>query len=155
MVTSRLGTDGGYNLAYGLDGVVRVAGDDYLTLQWAQTFDHQQIDDGDLDLANSGRFTAELERRRRRGWGYAAVVAWAGPAYDPGIGFTQRNDFTLLDDAVSYTWLPGVASSLIWHTLGLAGLAFLRNGDRSLESAELGPEWEFAARSGAGGTLEA
>ena len=37
MMTSRLGTDGSYNLAYGLDGVLRVAGDDYLTLQWAQT----------------------------------------------------------------------------------------------------------------------
>jgi hypothetical protein len=155
MVTSRVGTDGSHNLAYGLDGVVRVAGDDYLTLQWAQTFDHEQIDDANLGLVNSGRFTAELERRRRRGWGYNAVVAWTGPAYDPGIGFTQRNDFTLLDDAASYTWLPSDASSLIWHTLGLAGFAFVRNGDRSIESAEVGPEWEFAAKSGAGGSLEA
>jgi hypothetical protein len=155
MVTSRVGTDGSYNLAYGLDGVVRLAGDDYLTLQWAQTFDHEQIDDGTLDLVHSGRFTAEIERRRRRGLGYNAAVAWAGPAYDPGIGFTQRNDFTLLDDAVSYTWLPGEASSLIWHTLGLAGFAFVRNGDRSIESAEVGPEWDFAAKSGAGGSLEA
>jgi hypothetical protein len=155
MVTSRVGTDGRYNLAYGLDGVVRLAGDDYLTLQWAQTFDHEQIDDGNLDLVNSGRFTAEIERRRRSGWGYNAVVAWTGPTYDPGIGFTQRNDFTLLDGAGSYTWLPGEASSLIWHTLRLAGFAFVRNGDRSIESAELGPEWEFAAKSGAGGSLEA
>jgi hypothetical protein len=155
MVTSRVGTDGSYNLAYGLDGVIRLAGDDYLTLQWAQTFDHEQIDDGNLDLLNSGRFTAAIERRRRRGLGYSAVVAWAGPTYDPGIGFTQRNDFTLLDDAVSYTWLPVETSSLIWHTLGLAGFAFMRNGDRSIESAEVGPEWEFAAKSGAGGSLEA
>jgi hypothetical protein len=132
-----------------------VAGDDYLTLQWAQTFDHEQIDDGNLDLFNSGRFTAELERRRRSAWGYSAALAWAGPAYNPGIGFTQRNDFTLLDGAVSYTWLPGQASSLIWHTVGLAGFAFLRNPDRSIESAEVGPEWELAAKSGAGGGLEA
>jgi len=154
MVTSRVGMDGSYNLAYGLDGVVRVAGDDYLTLEWAQSFDHAQIDAGTLGLVNSGTFAAELVRRRRSGWGYDAVVAWAGPAYDPGIGFTQRNDFTLLDDAVSYTWLPGQASSLIWHTLRLTGFGFLRNADRSLESAEVGPEWEFAARSGAGGGLE-
>ncbi len=155
MVTSRVGTDGSYNMAYGLDGVVRLAGDDYLTLQWAQTFDHERIDDDNLGLVNSGRFTAEIERRRRRGLGYNAVVAWTGPDYDPGIGFTQRNDFTLLDNAVNYTWLPGEASSLIWHTLGLAGFAFVRNGDQSIESAEVGPEWEFAAKSGAGGTLEA
>jgi hypothetical protein len=155
MITSRIGTDGSYNLAYGLDGVVRVAGDDYLTLQWAQSFDHRQIDAGNLDLVNSGRFTAALERRRRSAFGYSAVVAWAGPAYNPGIGFTQRNDFTLLDGAVSHTWLPGQASSLIWHTLQLAGFTFVRNRDQSIESAEAGPEWEFSAKSGAGGGLKA
>jgi hypothetical protein len=155
MVTSRAGTDGSYNLAYGLDGVARIGGDDYLALQWAQSFDHAQIDAGKLGLVNSGRFTAELARRRRSGWGYSAALAWAGPGYDPGIGFSQRNDFTLLDDAVSYTWLPGQASSLIWHTLGLAGFAYLRNGNGSVESAEVGPQWEVAAKSGAGGTLEA
>ncbi len=155
MVTSRVGTDGSYNLAYGLDGVVRLAGDDYLTVQWAQTFDHERIDTGTLDFVNSGRLTAEIERRRRHGWGYNAALAWAGPEYDPGLGFTQRTDFTLLDGGASFTWLPGEASSLIWHTLGLAGFAFVRNSDRSLESAEVGPEWEFAAKSGAGGTLDA
>jgi len=155
LVTSRVGTDGSYNLVYGLDGVVRLAGEDYLTLQWAQSFDHQQIEADSLDALDSGQFTAELVRRSRAGWGYDAVASWAGPAYDPGIGFTQRRDFTLLDDAVSYTWLPGQAESLIWHTLGLSGFAFLRNRDRSVESAELGPEWEFAAKSGAGGRLEA
>lgn len=155
MVTSRVGTDGSYNMAYGLDGVVRLGGDDYLTIQWAQTFDDDLIAANNLDLVNSGRFTAEIERRRRRGFGYGAVVAWAGPHYDPGIGFTQRNDFTLLEDDLSYTWIPGEASSLIWHTLELEGFAFVRNGDRSIESAEVGPEWEFAAKSGAGGSLEA
>ena len=155
MVTSRVGVDGSYNLAYGLDGVVRLAGDDYLTLQWAQTFDHDQIEADGVDLARSGRFTAEVERRRRRGWGYNAVVAWAGRHYDPGIGFTQRNDFTLLDEAVSYTWLPGEASSLIWHTFSLSGFTFIRNPDRSVESGEVGPEWTFSAKSGSGGSVEA
>jgi hypothetical protein len=153
MITSRLGANGRYNLAYGLDGVIRLAGDDYLSLQWAQTFDDGQT--GTVDALTRGSFTAELTRRRRSGWGYDAVVARAGPAYDPGIGFTQRTDYTLLDDHVSYTWMPGPASSLIWHTLRLAGFGYLRNPDGSLESAEIGPEWEFAAKSGAGGSLQA
>ena len=155
MATSRIGTDGSYNFAYGLDGVIRLAGDDYMTLQWAQSFDHEQIEADALDGLNSGRFTFEVERRRRRGWGYDTIVAWAGRRYDPGIGFTQRNHFTLLDQTGSYTWLLDDASSLIWHTLGLQGFAFVRNGDRSVESAEVGPEWAFAAKSGAGGSLEA
>lgn len=155
MATSRVGTDGSYNIAYGLDGVIRLAGDDYLTLQWAQSFDHEQIEEDALKGLNSGRFTFEMERRRRHGWGYNSVVAWAGRRYDPGIGFTQRNNFTLLDQAGSYTWFLDDTSSLIWHTLGLRGFAFVRNEDRSVESAEIGPEWEFAAKSGAGGSLEA
>lgn len=154
MATSRIGADGSYNFAYGLDGVIRLAGDDYLTLQWAQSFDHQQIKADALDGLNSGRFTFEMERRRRRGWGYDTIVAWAGRRYDPGIGFTQRNHFTFLDNTGSFTWLMDEASSLIWHTLALRGFAFVRNGDRSVESVEVGPEWTFAAKSGAGGSLE-
>lgn len=154
MATSRVGVDGSYNLAYGVDGVVRVAGDDYLSVQWAQSFDHAQIDSGRGGFPRSGQFTLEVNRRRRAQWGYDAVVAWSGPDYAPGVGFTQRTDFTLFDDAVSYTWLPGAGSPLIWHTLGLSGFTFLRNADQSVESAEAGPEWEFSAKSGAGGGVE-
>jgi len=139
MATSRIGADGSYNFAYGLDGVIRLAGDDYMTLQWAQSFDHEQIKADALDGLNSGRFTFEMERRRRRGWGYDTIVAWAGRRYDPGIGFTQRNHFTFLDNTGSFTWLMDEASSLIWHTLALRGFAFVRNGDRSVESVEVGP----------------
>lgn len=155
MVTSRVGLDGSYNFAYGLDGVARVAGNNYLTLQWAQSFDRAQVDSNNLKLVNSGRLTGELTRRQRKGWGYDAVLAWAGPAYNPGIGFSQRNDFTLLDDSLAYTWMPGAASPLISHTLALSGFGYLRNGDGSFESAEVGPAWSFAAKSGAGGGLEA
>lgn len=155
MVTSRVGMDGSYNLAYGLDGVLRVVGDDYLTLQWAHAFDDARIDAPDYRALNGGRLTIEMERRRREAWEYHSVVAWAGPDYDPGIGFSQRNDFTLLDNTVSYTWLPAEPSPLIWHTLGVRGFAFLRNADGGVESAEVGPEWEVAARSGAGARVEA
>ncbi len=155
MVTSRVGLDGSYNFAYGLDAVARVSGSDYLTLQWAQSFDRAQVDSNNLKLVNSGRLTSELTRRRRVGLGYDAVLAWAGPAYHPGIGFSQRNDFTLLDDSLAYTWMPGASSPLISHTLALSGFGYLRNGDGSFESAEIGPAWAFAAKSGAGGGLEA
>lgn len=155
MVTSRIGDDGSYNVAYGLDGVFRLFKDDYLTLQWAQTFDQMLIDADAISGLNNGRFTAEIERRTRVGWGYNSLVAWAGRNYEPGIGFTQRNDFTLFDNSLSYTWLPGASSSLIWHRFGVNGFAFVRNGDGTAESAEVGPEWEFSQRSGAGGLIEA
>ncbi len=152
MVTSRLGDDGSYNVAYGLDGVFQLKDDDFLTLQWAQTYDQATIDSLDF---NNGRFTAEVERRTRVGWGYRSLTAWAGRFYDPGIGFTQRNNFTLFDNTMSYTWLPEESSPLIWHRLSVSGLAFVRNGERTVESAEAGPEWTFQQRSGGGGSLSA
>ncbi len=155
MLTSRLGTDGSYNVAYGLDGVFRVVGDDYLTVQWAHSFDDSRVDEAGYQALHGGRFTLEMERRRREAWTYHSILAWAGPDYDPGVGFSQRNDFTLLDNTLSHTWLPPEPSPLIWHTLGVRGFAFLRNDGGSVESAEVGPEWEYAARSGAGAVLEA
>ena len=151
MATSRIGPDGQYNVAYGLDMVARLRGDDYLTVQWAQSFTDSLT--SSFEKLNNGRFTIELQRRRRSGWGYSTTVAWAGRRYDPGIGFTQRNNFTLLDDAVSYTWLMPESSRLIWHQVAMEGFAFVRNVSGAIESLEVGPEWEFSAKSGAGGSV--
>ena len=151
MVTSRVGPDGQYNLAYGLDAVARVRGDDYLAVQLAQSFDSAPA--ARATGFSSGRLTIDLERRRRSGWGYRTTVAWAGRDYDPGIGFTQRNNFTLLDEAVSYTWLSPSSSRLIWHRIALNGFAFVRNSNGTVESAEIGPEWDYSARNGSGGNI--
>ena len=150
MFTSRVGVDGTSNIAYGLDGVFRLFKDDYLTLQWAETFK-----EGTTAGADNLRATAELARRTINGWGYSTLVAYAGKSYDPGIGFTLRNDFTLLDQNLSHTWLAPPSSPLIWHQLALDGTAFLRNIDGTVESASLGPSWTFDLKSGAGGGLNA
>ncbi len=152
MLTSRLGEDGSYNVAYGLDGVFRLFRDDYLTFQWAQTFDDAESTSNSL---TNGRLTVQMERRTRDAWSYQSIIAWAGADYNPGIGFTQRNDFTLVDNSLSYTWIPGEASKLIYHQLLFNGQAFIRNGNGTVESASVGPEWTFSQKGGAGGGFEA
>ena len=117
------GRTGAYNFAYGLDGVFRLFGDDYLTLQWAHSFDDALVDQPGYRPLNGGRMTVQMERRRSREWEYRSIVAWAGPDYRPGVGFSQRNDFTLLDQALSYTWLPPEGARLIFHTLEMTGSA--------------------------------
>lgn len=154
MVTNRIGFDGTYSTAYGLDSNVRLFGDDYLSLQWAQTFDDQMIDSGDLNGINSGRVNALVERRRRQGFGYATGLTWSGPHFNPGIGFIQRSDFSMVDQVVSYSWLPGAASNLLWHTLGFQGAVYLRNQDRTVETAEIGPEYAFGRRAGSSGNVD-
>lgn len=154
IATSRLGLDGTYNLAYGLDGVFRLYGDDYLALQWAHTFDDANLGTEGYDLLDGGRFRFALERRRRRGFGYDTSLLWSGSFYEPGVGFVQRQDFTLVNNTFAYTWMPGEEAGLIWHRLQVAGAVFLRNADGSAESAEVEPSWSFSTTTLASGAVE-
>lgn len=151
LVTSRVGANGDYNVTYGLDGLVRVAGDDYVSLKWAQTLERSVIERGDLTPFNSGRLSVELERRRRRGFGYDVFLTRSGPHYQPGMGFVRRTDFVNLDNTVSYTWMPGEESPLIWHTVSANGYGYVRNEDGSIETAALEAAWSFTAKSQARG----
>ncbi len=151
MVTARFGADGSYNTVYGLDGTFRVQGDDYLLLNWAQSFENGMANRvASLDPA---RFRIAWERRTRKGLGFNLGLSRAGRDYDPGMGFEMREDFTRFGNRILYGWLPGDRSFLNQHYLFADGYVYVRNEDRSLESAELGPGWGFLAKSGWNGEL--
>jgi len=145
MVTSRLGPDGSYNVAYGLDMIVHLTGQDYLTVNWAQTY-------ADLDPAGTGPLErglgrVQLERRGLDGLGFSLAASRAGARYDPALGFLRRRDFTRLGDGVSYGWRAPDESSVLRHRLTLAGVGFLRNEGLELESMEIGPQWSLEMKS--------
>lgn len=149
MITSVIGADGSYNMAYGLDGIFRIAGDDYLSFAWAQSFENgQENDPTSLDPA---RFRISYERRTQQGLGFSFGLSRAGPDYNPGLGFEMREDFTATRDRILYGWLPGEKSWLQSHSIFAEGYVVLRNEDSTIESAEIGPGWEFNAKSGFGG----
>jgi hypothetical protein len=150
MVTSRVGTDGRYNLAYGLDGIFRVFGDEYLTLKWAQTFDDSIIDANDLRFGDAGLFFASWQRRRQEGIIYNATVRHAGADYRPEMGFLTRRDFTELSGSLQYSrFLPETAYFRRVNPFAVRGSATLRNADRTVESASIEPfvtvEWKSGA----------
>ena len=153
MATSRIGADGQYNLAYGLDGTFRLYGDDYLTFQWAHTLDESDGVERGWGPAESGRFSGVFERRLRDGIGYRTDIVWSGPDYNPGMGFIQRTDFTQFSQDLSYTRRPGDESSFIWQTFLLSGEVFYRNEDWSAETVQIGPTWSFLLKSGGQGNL--
>ncbi|MDG1572908.1 DUF5916 domain-containing protein [Robiginitalea sp. M366] len=143
MFTSRLDGQGHANLAYGLDGLIRVVGDDYLTLQWAQTFDNRDpIDVGGLE---NGRLAVELNRRRRKGFGYTLGAIYSGAGYAPGIGFVDRRDFKYGAVEVSHTWLRE-KGPFIWHQGKLLGNAYLANTGGEVLSSQTGAAWTFSTR---------
>jgi len=151
MITSRVGRDGSYNEAYGIDGILRVTGDNYLSFGWAQTFENgKQNKPLSLDPA---RFRIAYERRTQKGLGAYVDLSRAGKDYVPGMGFEMREDFLASRAEILYGWIPGEKSPLQSHSVQAEGMISLRNEDHTVESAELGPGWEFNTKSGWGGHI--
>jgi len=112
MATSRLGTDGSYNLAYGFDGILRVFGDDYLELRWSQTFEdsikNNSVNEPTLLMAT-------WERRANKGLKYGFGYTQSGIHFNPGIGFEMMDDYRVVRAEIGYGWISGEKSKLYTH----------------------------------------
>ena len=149
LVTSRVDADGGYNLAYGLDGIVRVHGDQYLTAKWAQTLDSDQLDTDAFNFLDAGRFMLKWERRNIQGLSYELEVTRSGADYNPAVGFVRRRDVTFLSPDVNYQSFRGADSRFRRIWVGNWSNFYVRNEDGSLESAWLHPFYWFQTKGGA------
>jgi hypothetical protein len=134
MITSRYVGDTSYNVAAGADATLRPVGDQYLILKWAQTFDADAPGVRGLDLAAS-RWFARWERRNQAGFRYAEELIRSGPLYQPRLGYTIRNDFSSSETRLQYLWFGGPRVPLRTFAIQAASKAFLRNSDRTVESA--------------------
>ncbi|OGD11983.1 MAG: hypothetical protein A2Y86_01785 [Candidatus Aminicenantes bacterium RBG_13_62_12] len=149
ILATRLGTDGSYNVVYGLDGSFRLSADDYLLLNWAQSFETGKANNAaSLDLS---RFRLGWERRTIKGFGASVNAMRRGEDYEPGMGFEILENYGGLKARLTYGWMPGDRSSFQNHYLAGQGHVILRNEDGSLLMSELAPGWGFNARSGAAG----
>jgi hypothetical protein len=151
MVTSRIASDGHHNVAAGADASVRTVGSEYLTLRWAQTYTTGFTNPA-VDWKQS-RMLLRWERRGQIGLSYNGELVHSGPGYDPGMGFTFRSDFTSLTGQAGYQRLVGLRSA--FRTLGvtLPASSYWRNGDHSVESAEVAPTLLGELKSGYGFNL--
>ena len=145
IVTSQIGTDGTYNTAYGVDGIVRLFGDDYLSWNWAQTFETGKPNRA--FALDSAKVRVDWQRRTLKGLAYDLDFSRAGADYDPGLGFEFRSDYTRFGNSVLYGWIPGQSSWLMRHNAFVKGYLFVRNSDRAAESYEIGPGYQFTAKS--------
>ena len=145
MLTTRLGVDGTYNIGYGVDGVVRVFGDDYLTLRWAQTF-HDNAENNPISM-NPTSITLNWERRKREGLSYSAGLSYSGTDFEPGIGFEMIDDFIATAPSLRYTWISPEASWLQSHNIWLFNYVFFRVPDYLLMIYNLIPTWSFSSKN--------
>jgi hypothetical protein len=145
MATSRATYDGSVDLAYGLDAALNLFGDEYLTLQWTQTYDSRE---GAPEALDAALVRAFWQRRSLNGLGYELEAMRAGPAYDPAMGFMERYDFTAFKTNFTYSWQPGGESLVNRHKAWLTSRLYLRNGDGSVESALQRFRWSTYFRGG-------
>lgn len=144
MYTSRLGMDGTYNIAYGIDGIFRLFGDDYLDIKWAQSYETDSTNAfGSIDPS---RFRISWERRTLEGLGYNFSYSWSGEQFNPGIGFEMRENYYAYRGQLQYGWLPGEGSGLYSHKIQVSALTFYRVEDGSLESGRYGTGWNFTTK---------
>ena len=150
IMTSRLDAEGRYNIAYGFDSSVRVFGDDYVTVKWAQTFDDEIIDTSGFDFAKSGMYQVQLNRRRNIGLNYWGSWTRAGIDFQPEMGFTTRRDFTEGAWYISYNWLASESSTIRQISpIQFWGFVNTRNEDGSVESALYEYDTDLQWKSGA------
>jgi len=153
MVTTRLGADGSYNVAYGLDGLFRVTGDEYLTLKWAQTFEKDSLNKP-LDMAPS-RLLFEWQRRKETGFGYDFVYTWSGKSFNPGIGFEVKDNYHGARAILQYGWLPDSTSLIRFHKFSLSGWNFWNTASKMQETSIAVLAWDFEAKKGFSGNISA
>ena len=156
MLTTRLGpasddplSPAGNNVAYGLDAVLRLVGDEYLLLQWAQTFDeHQERVDGLEPGEESGLLRARLERRRDDGFFYYGEVIRVGAWYRPGLGFQSRRGFDYWAGELGYRQYRDADSPLRSRGVTLETAHYFNNRDGTVESREITPEVNLEFKGG-------
>jgi hypothetical protein len=145
IVTSRIGSGGHRNSVYGFDGIFRAVGQDYLTLNWAQSFDGE--DPGGTDLFDRALVRINWDRRGQDGVLYSLDLSRAGNVFEPGLGFLQRRDYVKASGNVGYGWRPGPKARLLRYSVRLDTAAFRRNADGEVETVEATPVAVFETRS--------
>jgi hypothetical protein len=145
MVTSRMGSDRGDNVAYGLDAVLRPVGDEWFTARWAQTFDSNV--DGASAL-EAGLIQLRWERVRDEGVSYSGEFRRVGRDYLPGLGFQDRRDFRFLGGDVQFKRFQGSESPFRSRAVRLVAQEFIRSPDGSPESRRISPEGTLEFKGG-------
>ncbi len=154
ILTSRLGMNGYRNFAYGLDGIFRLFGDDYLGIKWSQSYDSDT--DNKINSLDPSFFMFDWERRSEKGFAYNITYTYSGIQFNPGTGFVRRGGVQGLRGQLQYGWIPGEKSKLFNYNINIRGERYNRITDGKLESMQLAPGFEFSTKNGihAGVSLE-
>lgn len=152
IMTSRIGANGNYNIAYGLDGIIRMFGDDYLDIRFAQTYETGA--DNAFWSTDPSFFGITWERRNDEGFAYDLNYTFTGEQMNPDVGFLRRNDIHGGGGRLQYGWIHDETSRFFSNRAMFSVRKYNRVSDGSLESMEISPGWFMNTKGGLGAFLE-
>ena len=152
MVTSRIGNSNSWNTAYGIDGIFRIFGNDYITMKWAQSFENGKPNK--MAKMDPSMIYVNMNRRGLKGLGYNLSYSRSGADFNPGIGYKQINNVTRIGDKIQFGWAPGEKSILQNHQIFIDGVTYIRNNDGRIESSFIGPGWQFVSKANSSGSVQ-
>jgi hypothetical protein len=145
IVTSRIGTDGTYNNAYGADGIFKISENDYLNVKLAQVLDKTSANKV-LSLDPTELFL-NWSRFNQKGLNYNFTYARNGKDFNPGIGFFARNNYTHYYGGFGYGWIPGEASIIQNHQIGINAITYFDNTNNAAQSIQSGIMYDITLKS--------
>jgi hypothetical protein len=148
ILTSRLGTDGTFNEVLGLDGIIRVFGQDYVDVKYAQSFDEKYRNEA--ISFNASRIWLDWQRRNEKGLGYDFFYSRAGEKYKPDMGFEFRENFYMAGTKLKYGFIPGESSAISRHVIQFNAQAWNENNSHVTQSALIQPGYSLELKSGSG-----
>jgi len=151
ILTSRIGLDGSYKEAYGFDALIRIMGDEYLSMVWGQTFESGMDRSG--SLLDNARYHVALERRRQAGIYYRLSLSGSGEHFDPGMGFQGRNDYHRPGLVLNYIWLMGEDSPIMRHGPGIEASSFISQSRGKYETMEYNLTYKLQLKNFAEGQI--
>lgn len=152
MATNKLDTEGNLNVASGIDGTLRVIGNDYFVFGLANTFTNNQQQS--FLAIDQSKIYLNWQKRSIKGFGYEASFSRIGSDYNPEMGYELRRNVSNYRPKVWYGWLMNEKSWLQDHKFSFEGSLFFRNSDAHEKESEIyALEWNYHTKSGAAGTL--
>jgi hypothetical protein len=144
--TSRVGMNGSQNYSYGLDGIFKLFGDDYLNVKWSQVSDNRS--GSKLSSLDPSFFIINWERRSQKGLGYNFNYSYSGKDFNPGIGFVMRNGVQGGGVNLVYGWLPGEKSKWLNISINANSVIYKRLSDGLIQSLNVNPFLAFGTKKG-------
>lgn len=151
ILTSRIGMDGSYSTAYGVDGIFKILKNDYINIKLAQVM-----------VANYNNTPFSLDPTRLflnwirfndKGLGYDFTYTRSGKDFKPSMGFQQRRDYSYYAGSLQYGWLPGATSPLMNHKFELNEEMYYSNSTGDAQTANTELAYKFNFKQGFGGMV--